>query len=40
MLSAHVFDAKVVNYKTEADRSGYVSEEAWDGFGLVVSVCG
>ena len=40
MLFAYVFDAEVVDYKAEADGSSYMREEAWDGFGLVVSMCG
>ena len=40
MLFAHVFDAEVVDYEAETDGSSYMHEEAWDGFGLVVSMCG
>ena len=40
MLFAYIFDVEVVDYEAEADGSGYMREEAWDGFGLVVSMCG
>ena len=40
MLFVNVFDSKAINNKAEADGSCVTCEQAWDGFGLMVSMCG